>query len=257
MSSKIKSPTWEAKPELPWTPFCVFFVSCACLVLFPPTLFSLWKGHLEGKRSTILTKKSWVENGEKKRTGTEPLGPKKGRETPTYSNTPPPRPAKWLPTYSMTFFRADFGKEFTSRTLWTGPSWNCPSPRSVLCPLLYRREHFSRGRTGRKGAQKRGRKRGGQQRRQKGKKDAWKQVSKFDDNFLFRERKMRTKFFLHKLFEHRQGSGTSRQNSRDIPDSSLRNPRKTKFRGRARSFRPPPLRVEDPHPTGRSPDPKT
>ena len=41
----------------------------------------------------------------------------------------------------------------------------------------------------------------------------------------FRKRKMRTKFFLHKLFEHRQGSGTSRQNSRDIPDSSLRNPR--------------------------------
>ena len=63
--------------------------------------------------------------------------------------------------------------------------------------------------------------------------------------------------FLHKLFEHPQGSGTSRQNSRDIPDSSLRNPRKTNFRGRARTFRPPPLRVEDPHPTGRSPDPKS
>ena len=63
-------------------------------------------------------------------------------------------------------------------------------------------------------------------------------------------------FFVHELFEHRQGSGTSRQKSRDIPDSSLRNPRKTNFRGRARSFRPPPLRVEDPHPTGRSPDPK-
>ena len=62
--------------------------------------------------------------------------------------------------------------------------------------------------------------------------------------------------FLHKLFEHRQRSGTSRQNSRDIPEySSLRNPRKTNFRGRARTFRPP-LRVEDPHPTGRSPDPK-
>ena len=69
---------------------------------------------------------------------------------------------------------------------------------------------------------------------------------------------MRTKFFFHKLLEHPQWSGTSRQNSRDIPDSSLslRNPRKTNFRGRARTFRPPPLRVEDPHPTGRSPDPK-
>ena len=66
-----------------------------------------------------------------------------------------------------------------------------------------------------------------------------------------------TRTFLHKLFEHPYGSGTSRQKSRDIPDSSLRNPRKTKFRGRARSFWPPPLRVEDPDPTGRSPDPKS
>ena len=71
-----------------------------------------------------------------------------------------------------------------------------------------------------------------------------------------RERK-RARTFLHKLFEHPQESGTSRQKSRDIPDSSLRNPRKANFRGRARSFRPPPLRVEDPHPTGRSPDPKS
>ena len=55
----------------------------------------------------------------------------------------------------LTLFHADFGKEFPSRTLWRGPSWNCPSPRSVLCPWLYRTEHFSRGRTGRQGAQKR------------------------------------------------------------------------------------------------------
>ena len=54
-----------------------------------------------------------------------------------------------------------------------------------------------------------------------------------------------------------KGSGTSRQNSRNIPGSSLQNPRKTNFRGRAQTFRPPPLRVEDPHPTGRSPDPKS
>ena len=33
--------------------------------------------------------------------------------------------------------------------------------------------------------------------------------------------------------------------------------RKTNLRGRARTFRPPPLCVEDPHPTGRSPDPKS
>ena len=64
-------------------------------------------------------------------------------------------------------------------------------------------------------------------------------------------------FYLFKLFEHPQGSGTSRQNSRDIPDSSLRNARKTNFRGRGRTFRPPPLRVEDPHPTGWSPNPKS
>ena len=65
-----------------------------------------------------------------------------------------------------------------------------------------------------------------------------------------RERKMRTKFFLHKLFEHRQGSGISRQNSRDIPDSSLRNPRKTKFRGRARSFGHHPFEWKTPTPPG-------
>ena len=50
----------------------------------------------------------------------------------------------------------------------------------------------------------------------------------------------------------KQGSGISRQNSSDIPNSSLRNPRKTNFRGRARTFRPPRLHVEDPQPTGRS-----
>ena len=72
---------------------------------------------------------------------------------------------------------------------------------------------------------------------------------------LGNEKSART--FLHKLFEHRQGSRTSRQHSQDIPDSSVRNPRKTNFRGRARTFRPPPLCVEDPHPTGRSPDPES
>ena len=50
-----------------------------------------------------------------------------------------------------------------------------------------------------------------------------------------------TRTCLDKLFEHPQGSGTSRHNSRDIPDSSLRNPRKTNFQGRARAFWAPPL----------------
>ena len=49
---------------------------------------------------------------------------------------------------------------------------------------------------------------------------------------------MRTNFFCTNFLKHPQGSGTSRQKkkSRDIPDSSLRNPRKTNFRGRAWSF---------------------
>ena len=77
------------------------------------------------------------------------------------------------------------------------------------------------------------------------------------EDSMVRERKMHTKRFWHKFCEHPRGSGTSRPNSRNIPDSSLRSPRKTNFRGRARTFRPPPLRVEDPHPTGQSPDPKS
>ena len=56
----------------------------------------------------------------------------------------------------LTFFHADFGKEFPSRNLWRGPSQNCPSPSSALYPFLYRTEHFSRGGKGRKYAEKRG-----------------------------------------------------------------------------------------------------
>ena len=48
----------------------------------------------------------------------------------------------------LTFFHADFGKEFPSRTLWRDPSRNCPSPSSAVCPLLYRTDHFSRGENG-------------------------------------------------------------------------------------------------------------
>ena len=50
----------------------------------------------------------------------------------------------------LTFFHADFGKEFPSRTLWRGASRSCPSPSSTLYPFLYRIEHFSRGRKGEK-----------------------------------------------------------------------------------------------------------
>ena len=57
---------------------------------------------------------------------------------------------------SLTPFHADFGKEFPSRTFWRDPSRNCPSPSSALCPLLYRTEHFSRGRNGEECAEKRG-----------------------------------------------------------------------------------------------------
>ena len=56
---------------------------------------------------------------------------------------------------------------------------------------------------------------------------------------LARERKNAHELFLHKLFEHPQGSRTSRQNSRDMPISSLHNPRKTNLWGRARTFQPP------------------
>ena len=49
---------------------------------------------------------------------------------------------------NLTFFYADFVKEFPSRTLWRGPSQICPSPSSALCPLLYRTEHFLRAEKG-------------------------------------------------------------------------------------------------------------
>ena len=61
-------------------------------------------------------------------------------------------------------------------------------------------------------------------------------------------------FFLHKLFEHPQGSCTSRQNARDI--SLLRNPRKTNFQGRERtkSCRPRHFAWKTPRPTQQSLD---
>ena len=67
---------------------------------------------------------------------------------------------------------------------------------------------------------------------------------------------MRANFLSTNFLKTPRGPGHPGKIPLDIPDSSLRNPRKTNFRGTARSFWPPPLRVEDPHPTGRSPDPK-
>ena len=71
--------------------------------------------------------------------------------------SPVPTPHLTLPTRFpfLTFFHADFGKEIPSRIFWRDPSRNCPSPSSALCPLLYRTEHFSRGRKWRKCAEKR------------------------------------------------------------------------------------------------------
>ena len=56
--------------------------------------------------------------------------------------------------------------------------------------------------------------------------------------------------FLYKLFEHPQGSGTSRQNPRDIPNSSLRNPRKTNFEGGHELFGHHPFAWKTPTPPG-------
>ena len=64
------------------------------------------------------------------------------------------RPFLFTSDPCLTFFHADFGKECPSRTFWRDPSRNCPSPSSALCPLLYRTEHFLRGRKWRKHAEK-------------------------------------------------------------------------------------------------------
>ena len=77
----------------------------------------------------------------------------------------------------LTFFHADFGKEFPSRNLWRGPSRNCPSPSSALCPFSTEQSTF-RGGEGAKICRGKGRRRGGQERGQKGKKDAQKKVRK-------------------------------------------------------------------------------
>ena len=59
---------------------------------------------------------------------------------------------------------------------------------------------------------------------------------------VFRERKMRTNFFGTNFLNTAKGQGCPGQTT----ETSLQNPRKTNFRGRARTFRPPPLCVEEP-----------
>ena len=71
---------------------------------------------------------------------------------------------------------------------------------------------------------------------------------------LHRERKMRKNFF----YTHFLNTPGNPGHPGKIPGTwqipLFETPRKTNFQGRARTFRPPPLRVEDPHPTGRAPD---
>ena len=76
----------------------------------------------------------------------------------------------------LTFFHADFGKEIPSRTLWRGPSWNCPLSKLCTVPFALQNRALFEGEKRVKRSREKGGKRGGQQRGQKGKKDAWKQV---------------------------------------------------------------------------------
>ena len=70
-----------------------------------------------------------------------------------------------------------------------------------------------------------------------------------------RERKMPTNFFVHKLFEHPQGSGASRQNSRDITDPLFETQGRQTFEGGRELFGHHPFAWKTPG--GRSPDPKS
>ena len=69
---------------------------------------------------------------------------------------------------SLTFFYADFGKEFPCRTFWERSILRLPLSKLCAVPLALQNRALFEGRKGRKGAEK-GRKRGGQQREQKGK----------------------------------------------------------------------------------------
>ena len=69
-------------------------------------------------------------------------------------------PVHGHPSFSD-FFYADFGKEFPSRTLWRGPL-----PFALQNRALFEAEKRA------KRCREKGRKRGGQQRERKGKKDA-------------------------------------------------------------------------------------
>ena len=74
---------------------------------------------------------------------------------------------------------------------------------------------------------------------------------------LGRPEKNKHEPFSHKLFEHPLGSGSSwQENLSEVP--SFKTQGKQTFEGGdlILAFRPPPLRMEDPHPTWKSPDPK-
>ena len=64
-------------------------------------------------------------------------------------------------------------------------------------------------------------------------------IAGFFPSLSSRERKFAQRFLFAETFGHPHRSGTSRQNSEDIPGSLPRNLRKTNFRGREQTFRPP------------------
>ena len=76
----------------------------------------------------------------------------------------------------LTFFHADFGKEFPSPILWRGPFLKLPLSKLCTVPFALQNRALFEGEKGAKRCPEKGRNRGGQQRGQKGKKDAWKQV---------------------------------------------------------------------------------
>ena len=67
---------------------------------------------------------------------------------------------------------------------------------------------------------------------------------------IYKGRKMSTNRFLHNLFEHSQMSGTSQRNSGDIPGSLASTTQEDKLSRTELTFRPPPLRIEDPNRPG-------
>ena len=84
--------------------------------------------------------------------------------------------ARFGPLRPWPFFHADFGKEFSGKE-FCGEVHPETAPLQVRWCSLYRTEHYSRGRTRRKGASKRGGKWVASKGGKKEKKDAWRPVS--------------------------------------------------------------------------------